>query len=445
MSHFAEAIQSDFKALAREFPGADTPWLQDIRKQAFNRFKTEGLPTVEHEEWKYTDLQALQESAFRTAASKSGDGAGAELLDAVAVPQISDHRIVFVNGNFNGDLSSIGALPRGVAFKDLNAVLKHDCGRLEDHFRTHTAQDTPVLVSLNSAFVSDGALIEVEDGVELQEPLHVVFVSEASTAPLMAAPRIIIKAGANSRFAVVESYQGRAPSNTLTNALTEIVAGPGSSVEHYRIQREGPGAFHLANVFIAGRRDSTVTSHSIALGGALTRVDIRAALTEPGSSVNLNGLFFAADRQHVDHHTRIDHFAPDTHSTENYKGILDDSARGVFNGKVIVHPDAQRISATQSNKNLLLSSGAEMDTKPELEIYADDVKCAHGATVGQLDHNALFYLRSRGVSEADARALLTFAFTQDVVANMAQPGICEWLRKFITRKTGQAQLLQESA
>lgn len=443
MNPFSEVMQSDFLALAPRFPGANIPWLRDVRKQAFDRFKTTGLPTLRDEDWKYTDLSLLRQSAFSIGDTGVGDTADIKILDSLDVPRFSDHRFVFVNGRFNAGLSSVEGLPKGVSFKDLRAVLLDDSGHLQHHLSARATDDASVLVSLNSAFVSDGAVIEIEPDMDPQQPLHLIFISAASAAPVMAAPRIIVKAGPNSRCAVVESYHGNPHSALLTNAVSEIFAGPGSSVDHYHIQCEGHSTYHFAGIFVESQRDSTVASHSVALGGGLTRVDIHAELTEPGSSVSLNGLFFATGRQHVDHHTTVHHRVRETHSAENYRGILDDFGRGVFNGKVVVHPDAQHITATQSNKNLLLSSNAEMDTKPELQIHADDVKCSHGATVGQLDYNALFYLRSRGITEIDGRALLTLAFADDVVRSIQQSPVSDWLGRAIAGRIGQVELLRD--
>jgi Fe-S cluster assembly protein SufD len=269
-------------------------------------------------------------------------------------------------------------------------------------------------VALNTAFINDGAYVRVDPGVCLDRPVHLVF-AITGTDEVMTAPRILIVAGDNSRVAVIEHYVGLSGGAYLTNAVTEIVAGAGAHVEHCKIQLESTSAYHVATVQAHLDRGSRCVSRNFSLGARLARNDINAVLNGAGAECAMDGLFLAGGRQHVDNHTCIDHAVPDCTSRERYKGVLDGRARGVFNGRIVVRQDAQHTDAHQSNHNLLLSDDAEVDTKPQLEIFADDVRCSHGATVGNLDNDALFYLRSRGLDEPFARGLLTYAFMREVI------------------------------
>jgi Fe-S cluster assembly protein SufD len=276
-------------------------------------------------------------------------------------------------------------------------------------------EDASPLVALNAAFAPDGLLIDVDEGAAVDLPVRLLFVMTTASTPLMQSPRTIIRAGRASRLSVVEHYTGETGSEGFTNTVTQVIAGEDADVTHVRFQDESAKSTQIGNLIIDQAGGSAVAAHSLSFGALLARQDVHVRLNAPRSSVTLNGLYMVAGRQHVDHHTRIDHFHPDCRSEEHYKGILDGHGRGVFNGKVVVHANAVKTDAQQSNRNLLLSKDAEVDTKPELEIYADDVKCAHGATVGQLDANAIFYLRSRGLDADTARGLLTYAFACDIV------------------------------
>jgi len=255
-------------------------------------------------------------------------------------------------------------------------------------------------------------------GTLLEAPIHLIFVSAPSDAPIVSHPRTLVVAGEGSQASVIESYVGLGGGSYFTNAVSEILVGANAHLTHYKLQREGDGAFHVGTVAARQQADSTFTSHSVSFGGLLVRSDTNATLDAEGSTCTLNGLYMVAGRQHVDHHTLIDHRKPHGSSRELYKGVLDGHATGVFNGKVFVRPDAQKSDAGQVNKNLLLSEGATMNTKPQLEIFADDVKCSHGATIGRLDADAIFYLRARGIGAAAARNLLTYAFANELLNRM---------------------------
>jgi Fe-S cluster assembly protein SufD len=294
--------------------------------------------------------------------------------------------------------------------------------------------------SLNSALLTDGIYVDLAPSTVLDEPIHVIFVNRRGDVPQLNSTRLIVNARANSSCTIVESHCSLEGAESMTNALTEIEATDGASVRHYRIEVDEPATHHIGNVFVNVGTDASVETCSFAFGGGITRIDVNADLVGPGSSAALNGLFMVNDNQHIDHHTRVRHRVGRTVSSENYRGIADGNGRGVFNGKILVEKDAQKIEALQSSKNLLLSDGAEIDTKPELEIYADDVKCAHGATVGRLDEDAFFYLRSRGIDEHDARGILTFAFAADISDNIVIAPLREWLERLIQARTHTASV-----
>ncbi len=410
-------------------------WLTNARKKGIAHFAKVGLPTPRDEHWKYTNVAPIKKKEFSLTNTKEHDVKAAD-LDVFRFKNLETIELVFINGLFCSALSSTVSDERGIVLNNLSSWLAE--GHQQD--LTVDAGDY-VFASLNNAFMSDGAVLHVADNELLEKPVHLIFVATDTEQATMTYPRIDIRLGKNAEAKLIESYVSLGEAKNLTNVLTNIIADENSQLEHYRIQEESDAAYHLANIFIEQKKDSRVTSHSVSLGSAIARVDAKVNLSETGTENILNGLFLGKGRQHTDHHLLVHHLSPHTRSEEYFKGILDNASRGVFNGKVVVHKDAQKIEAIQSNKNLLLSPNAEVDTKPELEIYADDVKCAHGATIGRLSDTELFYLRSRGISEEKARALLTFAFADDVVNRMSLVPVREYLeRKLIGQLSSSDQI-----
>ena len=385
--------------------------LSEIRHSARRRVEAQGLPTRRQEGWKYTDLRALDAISYRAAQAGDADSFSRENLESLLSPDDASRLVVFVNGFLRKDLSELETDEDDVRIRGLAALANEAPASLAALFAA--TDEAPAFTNLNEALFEDGVLVELGDGA-VARPLHIVSVSTGPDA-LLANLRVIVRAGRNAKLRIIEDYHGQEPTRSLTNVVTTLELAQGASVEHHRLQQEPTTSAHIGRVVATLAADAALHSDSVVFGGALTRVDIDAALTGRGAHVRLNGLFATRGEQHVDHHTTVDHQVGDTTSDELYRGILDERSRGVFNGKVIVRPDAQRINAKQASNNLLLSRQAEIDTKPELEIYADDVSCAHGATVGELDQAALFYLRSRGVSEGRARDLLTYAFASEVI------------------------------
>lgn len=403
-------------SLAREFRVEAGAYFAPLRERAFANARRRGLPTTCDEDWKYTDLAGLD----------LGVPAPATARTTLPLPDDEGPRLVFVNGRYNAALSSPLDVA-GVTVRTLAGVLAEDPAALAALFERGAAADAPVFDALHTAFAEDGALIDVVADTAVALPLVVLFVHDGAEARAHVAPLVKLRVGARSRLELVEVHYGRDTAANLTNALTEIDAASGSEITHYRLTAEAPEASHIGSVRLRAARDASLTSYSFAFGGRLTRIAVHAALAEPGAHVRLNGLFVAGAGQHVDHQTFIDHQAAHTVSEELYKGLADGDGRGVFRGKVLVQPGAQKISAQQASHNLLLSPTAEIDTKPELEIYADDVACAHGATVGQIDDAAVFYLQSRGIPAAEARALLSFGFAQAIVEQVDFAPLRAWL------------------
>ena len=429
MSKFAENLAAQFHALAGELPGAANAQLADARKRAFEQFSVAGVPNLKVEDWKYTDISAIRDTTYT---ARPEPAAAATLdLDSVDLPVFTPLRIVFVDGRYSAALSTLRELPDSVAIDRLADLLADETTDLTAHLDRH---DAP-FVALNSAFVADGVHMTIADGCECATPIHILFINTPAAGQQLTTVRLIVDAGRNSRCTVVETHLSLPGASGLTNALTELEADDGSTITHYRVQTDDAGSHHIGNVTATATQEARIETYSFAFGGGITRIDVNADLTGNGASVALNGLFMADGHQHIDHHTRIRHLVGNTHSSENYKGIADGNGRGVFNGKIYVAENAQKIEALQSSKNLLLSDGAEIDTKPELEIYADDVKCAHGATVGQLDENAFFYLRSRGVDRHTARSILTFAFAADIAAGITIDALREWIERRIRERT----------
>jgi Fe-S cluster assembly protein SufD len=321
-------------------------------------------------------------------------------------------QLVFVNGQYVPELSDERALPAGARVVSLAHLLASEPSLLEHHLGRAIQFRQRGFTALNEAWNTDGAVLLVNDNVVVDAPIHLLYYS---TGHVAAHPRTLVVAGRHARVAMVETYTGAAQASTFVNAVTEVIVAEGGHVDHYKVQRESPGTHHVASMHMLLSKAADVATHNITLGGALTRNDVNATLNGEGIECTVNGLYLVDGERLVDNHTAIDHAKPHCHSYEIYKGVINDRGRGVFNGKIFVREDAQKTDAKQTNQVLLLSPDASIDTKPQLEIFADDVKCTHGATVGQLSAEQLFYLRARGIAQQDARALLVHAFAEDIV------------------------------
>ncbi len=410
-----DLYQSSFSQFNQDRLGKEPTWLHEIRQAAFDRFVEMGFPTTRDEEWRFTSVAPLTKNLFKPASPKL---LSRGTLQRFMFGHRSEHLLVFVNGHFSRELSSLPPAPKGLQLDSIAAVLEGRPESLDSYLACHASYERHAFVALNTAFIEDGAFVCIPRDTVVQMPIHLLFVSTSSGTPSVSYPRNLIIAGSNSQARIVESYVGIDGEVYFTNAVTEIVAGENAVIDHYKVQRESVKAFHVATTQIQQSRSSNFSSLSITLGGSLVRNDVNTVLDGEGCESILNGLYMVSGDQLVDNHTQIDHAKAHCSSREFYKGILDERARGVFNGRIIVRPGAQKTDSKQTNKNLLLSEEALVNTNPQLEIYADDVKCTHGATIGQLSADALFYLRSRGIGLEAARSLLVHAFASDITSRI---------------------------
>ena len=427
-----------FTEAERQAPGSALPWLRQVREDAFARFCETGFPTTKDEDWRFTNVAGLARTAFRAAgaAKIAKADAAAWMVEGAAA------RLVFVNGRFARNLSALKGLPQGVTVASLREQIEKHPQTLEKHLARYASTQRDAFVALNTAFLSDGAYVHVARGVVVAAPIVLLYLSTQEDGPTMTHPRNLIVAESESQVTVVEDYASvGGESIVFSNAVTELVAGENAHAQHYLIEREHLKAYNVSTLRIEQGRSANVASHSLLLGGGLVRNNVHPVLAGEGGECLINGLFLGTGRQHLDNYMHVEHAAPHCGSRQFYNGILDGRAHGVFHGRIVVHKDAQKTDAKQTNRNLLLSDEAQIDTKPQLEIYADDVKCTHGATIGQIEENALFYLRSRGVSEAEARKLLLLAFARECVERMHAGAAREHVEQLIREHL----LLMESA
>ena len=399
--------------------GSEAPapeWLRALRARAAARFAAVGFPTRRNEEWRFTNVSPIVETPFALA-NAAQSYLTAEGLRSFTYEGMGGTQLVFVNGHFHADLSS-PVFPAGVVVSSLAEAMETAPELVQFQLGQSAQFDTQAFVALNTAALEDGAFIHIKRGVVVEEPIHLLFVSVPAAGPTVSHPRTLIVAEENCQATIVESYSGTADQVYFTNAVTEVSVAENAVLDHYKVQRESLKAYHIATMQLQIARSANFSSHSIALGGRLVRNEANAYLGGEGIECTLNGVYLGNDHQVIDNHTAIDHAMPRCNSHEVYKGILDGHSRGVFNGKIFVRQDAQKTDAKQTNQTLLLSPTALIDTKPQLEIFADDVKCTHGATIGQLSDEAEFYLRARGIPKEQARALLTYAFASDIVSRI---------------------------
>jgi Fe-S cluster assembly protein SufD len=398
-----------------------------MRRAAFDRFVTLGFPTPKNEDWHYTSVAPIVDQDFSVLATRIGD-VGRDDLAPFTFGAHDWHTIAFVNGRFAPELSDLKRLPAGVEIGDLATGFAKS-PELARRIGAVASDETNAFTALNAAFAQDGAVLRIARDVEVSRPIHLLFVTDAAAARAMTHPRNVIVVERNATATVIETYASATDSTYFTNAVTEVTLGDGSTLRHYKMQREAARAYHVGSIEVKQGRDSHYVSFSLATGAELSRTNVYTTLDGEGSGATLNGLYMLDGEQHCDHQTQIIHAQPNTFSRELYKGILDGRSHGVFNGKVYVRPIAQKTDGKQTNNTLLLSDTAHVDTKPQLEIFADDVKCTHGATVGQIDKAALFYLKSRGIANRLARRLLTYAFAADVLETIEVDAVREGLER----------------
>ena len=432
-----QSYLAGFEAFARD-GGREAPqWARSLRLSAITRFEELGFPTTKNEDWHFTSVSPIAEREFEPLTGRRVPGGiRREQLAAFSFGATDWHTLVFVNGRFDESLSGVASLPDGVTVLPLARAYDELPLLVEQHMGRIASMDAHTFTALNTAFINDGAVVHVAQDVELARPIHLLFVSDAGATNGVAQPRNLIVLDRFSKATVIETYavvEG-ARGAYFTNAVTEAVIGDGATLTHLKLQRESEEAFHVGTFDARQGRDSHLVSFSFATGAALSRTNVYTELRGEGCGATLNGLYLGDGEQHIDHQTRIEHVEPNCYSRELYKGILDGSSHGVFNGKVFVHPAAQKTDGKQTNNTLLLSEKAQIDTKPQLEIFADDVKCTHGATVGRLDDNSLFYMKSRGIDARTARELLTYAFAADVLETIELAEVKVGLEEAVLRR-----------
>lgn len=419
----------------------DPSWLKKLRQNAIESFAKGGFPTRKDEDWKHTNVTPIAQIPFIR------DGVYSSLTPKEIAPLIFEgtHLFVFVNGHYVPCFSERLPLPKGIIVESMWEALKKRSELLEPHLARYADIQNNSFTSLNTAFMDDGAFIYIPKGTIVEKPLHLLFLSSAGEKSVVCHPRNLVLAEENSQITLIESYEGFSLEPYFTNAVTEIAAGRNSVVRHYKTQEEGLKTFHIGTVHVCQLASSNFISHNISLGGSFSRTNITAELDEEECVCTLNGLYLTNGTQQMDLYTRINHRKPHGKSRQLYKGILDGKSRGVFNGKVFVQKNANKTDAKQTNKNLLLSDQAEADPTPQLEILADDVKVAHGATVGQLDKEQIFYLCSRGIDEMSAKSLLTYAFASDIIERIDNPSVKHRLQDALISHLPKSQIARRAS
>jgi Fe-S cluster assembly protein SufD len=437
----SDAFVASFERVVRPQVAAEPGWLVGVRDEAIERFAALGFPTRRMEDWRSTSVAGIAETTFRPAARDEG-----EISREVLARMTFDgaHRLVFIDGHFSEALSTSGELPAGVILTSLAGAIEEHGDAVERHLARHALYRDQAFVALNTAFFRDGAFLYVPRGVVMERPVHLLYLATVGDEPLASYPRTLIVADEASQATVVETFAGPTSGVYLSAPVSEIVLADGSVVDHVREQREGIEAFHVATQQVLQGRSTSFTTRSVSLGARLSRLDVNHVLAGEGGSAVLDGLYLVDGEQHTDTHMTVDHVAANCESHELYKGILDGRGSAVFNGLIHVHPGAQKTNAKQSNRNLLLSREALARSNPQLRIYADDVKCTHGSTVGQLDDDAVFYLRSRGIGPEAARSLLTYAFAAEVVERVRIDAIRERLREFLFNRVPHGDIVRQA-
>jgi Fe-S cluster assembly protein SufD len=403
---------------------ANTPaWLHSVRKAGISHFAEAGLPTLQNEEWVFTNIAPVADLGFKPLLAPADILPDLQSLEKFGLTPLKGPRLVFVDGHYAPALSHIPTLPAGVLLENLASVLAKTPEKAEKHLAHYAPNAGLAFPALNTAFFTDGLFLHLSKNAVLEEPILAVFVATTQATGAAIHPRNLLIGETNSQALVIEHYVSLTGTAYLTNAVTEIVVSEGARLEHCKLQDENPQAFHFATIHGNFAQNSHLTSHSIALGARLSRNNIDFDLLGTGIEGILNGLYFGTGQQLMDHHTVVNHAQPHCNTHEFYNGIMAGQSRGVFNGKIFVRPGAQKTDAKQSNRNLLLSDTAHVNTKPQLEIFADDVKCTHGCTVGELDEEAIFYLQARGIGKADAKRLLTLAFASEIVERISHPAL----------------------
>jgi Fe-S cluster assembly protein SufD len=434
-SHAAPYVEAQ-QAQARELPGAGVAALDRSRSEALEILGERGLPSQRDEDWKYTSIKPITRSRFSPAVS--GVDCSEDFIAGSAIENLDAWQLVFADGFHLPHRSKTNGLPEGVQVAGLAEALTRDPGPIVDRLGSAVGKMPHGFAAMNSAFVGDGALVEVAPGVQLEKPIELLFVSGCSGEGFLSMPRNLVILGEGSQCSIIERHISFGAERSLSNSLTEIILDKNATLNYCCAQDQAERTFHVGGLFARLAHSAKLKATTVTVGKAWVRNDARVDLDAEGAHANLDGAYLAFGRCHVDNHTHISHNAPECTSRECYKGVLGDRGHAVFHGRIVVQPNAQKTDSEQSNQNLLLSADAQIDTKPQLEIYADDVKCAHGATVGQMDEAALFYLVSRGVDRETARRMLTQAFAAEILETVTPPALQSYLASHVSGRLSPA-------
>ena len=434
-SHAAPYVEAQ-QAQARELPGAGVAALDRSRSEALEILGERGLPSQRDEDWKYTSIKPITRSRFSPAVS--GVDCSEDFIAGSAIENLDAWQLVFADGFHLPHRSKTNGLPEGVQVAGLAEALTRDPGPIVDRLGSAVGNVPHGFAAMNSAFVGDGALVEVAPGVQLEKPIELLFVSGCSGEGFLSLPRNLVILGEGSQCSIIERHISFGAERSLSNSLTEIILDKNATLNYCCAQDQAERTFHVGGLFARLAHSAKLKATTVTVGKAWVRNDARIDLDAEGAHANLDGAYLAFGRCHVDNHTHISHNAPECTSRECYKGVLGDRGHAVFHGRIVVQPNAQKTDSEQSNQNLLLSADAQIDTKPQLEIYADDVKCAHGATVGQMDEAALFYLVSRGVDRETARRMLTQAFAAEILETVTPPALQSYLASHVSGRLSPA-------
>jgi Fe-S cluster assembly protein SufD len=434
---FKSKLLAGFSQFEKTLNGSTSSPVHARRKEAIEKFDRLGFPTTKHEEWKYTDIKGLLKQDFDFVSAGNNASLSGSDLQSLLIPDTDANIVVFVNGVYQAALSRIVSSSQDIVIKDFSEAYTTHAAVIDTYFAKLAACNTNAFVALNTAFAHKGSFIYVPNNKIAEKPVIIYHISDTGSGKPAAMPRNLLVAGKNSQASVVEVYLTKGTGASFTNTVTEIVVQENASLEHIKIQNEGSEAYNIGTTQVYQARDSKFFSVTVSLNGAIIRNDLNIVLDDQNCEANLYGLYMPTGKTHIDNHSLVDHAKPHSYSNELYKGILDGKSTGVFNGKIFVRQDAQKTNAFQSNRNILLSKEASMNTKPQLEIFADDVKCSHGATTGQLDEDMLFYLRARGISLEKARALLMHAFAADIVNQIKIEAIRHYIENAITSRLSE--------
>ena len=427
-----EIFKSNFNEFEDRLNGESKTEFHKLRKNAFDHFSNLNFPNNKDEEWRYTNISPLVNNNF--VIPSNNIEFNDDDISKYFLKDIDAYKIIFVNGRFSSEHSDIKDLEEGLEIKSIAECIKSNQKDFLKYLGKNADYRNDIFTSLNTAFTNDGVFLKVNSNCIIEKPIYILYLTKTEDLHLQIHPRNLIVAAKNSHFTVIEHFSSTDDSTYFTNAITEIVSDENSVIDHIKLQEESRNSFHISRLEVEQKRSSNFTSHLISIGSKISRNNLNSTFKDEGGEAMMNGLFLIEEDQLFDVHSMIDHAKPHCESHEHFKGILDNSSRGVFNGKIMVRKDAQKTNAFQENNNILLSDEALINTKPQLEIFADDVKCSHGATIGQLDENAKFYLKSRGIGEEASKVILLHAFASDVINHIKVDAVKKYTEEIITKR-----------